>query len=222
MTEEEWVTAVDPHEMVYSWPKNSNSGESLSTRKLYLIAVAVCRTIQHLFQHDWHRLALVAAEEIADAPSQEDSVRVALRELHEESGLPSHPHNPEIDYAAWGTAIPHEMWEAVAGVLTNVRRALDAARHESQPFQPQPASLIRDIVGNPFRPVTFDPSWRTSTASALARQMYDSRDFAIMPILADALQDAGCDNDDILSHCRDPQGTHVRGCWVVDLVLGKS
>ena len=52
--------------------------------------------------------------------------------------------------------------------------------------------------------------------------MYESRDFAAMPILADALQDAGCDNDDILNHCRDERPRHVRGCWVVDLVLGKS
>jgi hypothetical protein len=56
---------------------------------------------------------------------------------------------------------------------------------------------------------------------SLARQMYESRDFSSMPILADALQDAGCDNDDILNHCRGP-GPHVRGCWVVDLVLGKA
>ncbi len=68
----------------------------------------------------------------------------------------------------------------------------------------------------------FDPSWRTSTVVALAQQMYESRDFSAMPMLADALQDAGCDNDDILMHCRDANGVHVRGCWVVDLVLGKS
>ncbi len=82
--------------------------------------------------------------------------------------------------------------------------------------------LIRDIFGNPFRPVTFSPEWRTSTAVALAQQMYESRDFSAMPILADALQDAGCDNDDVLNHCRDEKQTHVRGCWVVDLVLGKG
>ena len=51
--------------------------------------------------------------------------------------------------------------------------------------------------------------------------MYESHDFSAMPILADALQDAGCDNDDILAHCRNST-THVRGCWVVDLVLGKE
>jgi hypothetical protein len=80
---------------------------------------------------------------------------------------------------------------------------------------------LRDVVGNPFCPVAFAPEWRTDTALSLAKQMYKSRDFSAMPILADALQDAGCDSDDILSHCRG-EGAHVRGCWVVDLVLGKE
>ena len=84
------------------------------------------------------------------------------------------------------------------------------------------ADRLRDIFGNPFRPVAFSPEWRTDTAVLLARQMYDARDFGAMPILADALQDAGCDSDDVLQHCRDPRGTHVRGCWVCDLVLGKE
>jgi hypothetical protein len=84
------------------------------------------------------------------------------------------------------------------------------------------AGVLREIVGNPFHPVTFSPEWRTSTAVALARLMYDARNFSPMPILADALQDAGCDSDDILSHCRNPKATHVRGCWVVELVLGKE
>ncbi|MDY3560575.1 hypothetical protein R5W23_001819 [Gemmata sp. JC673] len=83
------------------------------------------------------------------------------------------------------------------------------------------ASLTRDIFGNPFRPVTFSPFWRTDTALSLARQMYESRDFSAMPILADALQDAGCDSPEVLDHCRG-DGPHVRGCWVVDLVLGKG
>ncbi|MCE9566408.1 MAG: hypothetical protein K8U57_30660 [Planctomycetes bacterium] len=82
--------------------------------------------------------------------------------------------------------------------------------------------ILRDIFRNPFRPVVFSPEWQTSTAVAIAQGMYESRDFSAMPILADALQDAGCDNDDILTHCRNANATHVRGCWVVDLVLGKE
>jgi hypothetical protein len=98
------------------------------------------------------------------------------------------------------------------------------------------ADLLRCVFGNPFRPVAFDPAWRTDTAVSLARHIYESRDFSAMPILADALQDAGCENADVLDHCRgrregvpgEPVGgstaqpTHARGCWVVDLVLCKQ
>jgi hypothetical protein len=83
------------------------------------------------------------------------------------------------------------------------------------------ASIIHDIFANPFRPVTVDPRWLTETAVALANGIYEERAFDRMPILADALEDAGCDHADILSHCRG-DGPHVRGCWVLDLLLGKS
>ncbi len=81
---------------------------------------------------------------------------------------------------------------------------------------------MRGIYGNPFRPVMFSPAWRTDTAVSLARGMYESRDFSAMPILADALQDTGCDNDDIRKHCRGSNQVHVRGCWVVDVVLRRE
>jgi hypothetical protein len=81
--------------------------------------------------------------------------------------------------------------------------------------------LFRCVVGNPFRPVALDQSWLTPTVRALAQGIYQDRGFDRLPILADALQDAGCENADILTHCRGP-GPHVRGCWVVDLVLGKE
>ena len=83
------------------------------------------------------------------------------------------------------------------------------------------AMLLRDIVGNPFRPFSVDPAWLTSTVVTLATGIYEQRAFDRMPILADALQDAGCEDADILNHCRGG-GPHVRGCWVVDLLLGKS
>ena len=83
-------------------------------------------------------------------------------------------------------------------------------------------AFLHDIFGNPFRPVEFDAEWRTPTVTQLAQHIYEARAFTTMPILADALQDAGCDNADVLNHCRDATATHVRGCWVVDLVLEKS
>jgi hypothetical protein len=118
--------------------------------------------------------------------------------------------------------------DALRWSLDDQRQALcapyDATRrdHADEEWEVRVLESSRDIFGNPFRPAAFDPDWRTSTAVALARQMYDSRDFSAMPILADALQDVGCASDAILTHCRDAAGVHVRGCWVVDLVLGKS
>jgi hypothetical protein len=81
--------------------------------------------------------------------------------------------------------------------------------------------FLRGIIGNPFRSANFSPVWVTETVLMLTRQLYESRDFGTMPILADALQDAGCDNPDILSHCLS-DCPHVRGCWVVNLILGKE
>jgi hypothetical protein len=81
--------------------------------------------------------------------------------------------------------------------------------------------LLRDIFGNPFRPVAFDPTWRTEAVVGLARGAYEDRAFDRLPVLADALEDAGCADAAVLAHCRGP-GPHVRGCWVVDLILGKA
>jgi hypothetical protein len=94
---------------------------------------------------------------------------------------------------------------------------VEGARYEERLF----CNLLHDIFGNPFRPVTLNPTWLTSTVLALATGIYEEKAFDRMPILADALQDAECDNADILNHCRQP-GEHTRGCFVVDLLLGKS
>jgi hypothetical protein len=81
--------------------------------------------------------------------------------------------------------------------------------------------LLRDIFGNPFRPVTPDPSWLTPGVVALAAAIYDGREFHRMPNLADAMERAGCADARVLVHLRRP-ADHVRGCWALDLVLGKS
>lgn len=88
--------------------------------------------------------------------------------------------------------------------------------------KPEQAALLREAFGpTHFRPVAVEPEWLTSTVVALAEGIRADRAFYRLPILADALQDAGCDNADILDHCRS-DGPHVRGCWVVDAVLGKE
>jgi hypothetical protein len=111
-------------------------------------------------------------------------------------------------------------WEASARAVGVAQNDLAAARVE-QHIQ---ADLLRCIAGNPFRRVTVDPSWLSwndGTVVKLAQGIYDDRAFDRLPVLADALEEAGCTNADLLSHCRS-EGPHVRGCWVVDLILGKQ
>jgi hypothetical protein len=88
-------------------------------------------------------------------------------------------------------------------------------------LQPAPAMVYRELVANPFIPLTWNPNWFTSTARELAEYIYTSREFTAMPILADALQDAGCEDQQILNHCRAGK-QHARGCWVLDAILGKE
>jgi hypothetical protein len=92
---------------------------------------------------------------------------------------------------------------------------------DSQRVEKLIVAWLRDIFGNPFRPASIDPAWQTSTVVSLAQAIYDDRAFDRMPALADALEDGGCDNQGILGHCRSGS-QHVRGCWVVDLVLAKE
>jgi hypothetical protein len=103
----------------------------------------------------------------------------------------------------------------IAGRSRKARRAERATQ----------ASLLRCVFGNPFRPhAAVDPAvraWQGGTVARLAQAIYDDRAFDRMPELADALEEAGCDDADILDHCRQP-GEHVRGCWVLDLILGKE
>jgi hypothetical protein len=83
------------------------------------------------------------------------------------------------------------------------------------------AAVLHDILGNCLHLGSFDPRWRTSDVLGVARGIYDEKAFVRMPILADALMDAGCEDEAIISHCRG-HGLHVRGCWAVDMVLQKG
>ncbi len=87
--------------------------------------------------------------------------------------------------------------------------------------RPLATAFFRELVPNPFRSQTWNPNWSVSTTCELARHIYTDRNFSAMPILADALQDAGCENACVLDHCR-ANRVHARGCWVLDALLGKS
>ena len=210
MTEEEWLTSDE-------WETLLNSLDlGLSNeRKARLYACACCHRIKHNFtERGLH--ALATAERFADGQANREdllAIRPEPQHLSDDFGtdrLSSH--------AACFVVF---FWEAPSNFLSAALYAALAADEGSEVERRYQAALVREIFGNPFRPVAFDPAWRTDTAVAVARQMYDSRNFGAMPILADALQDAGCEDEHILAHCRDTSAPHVRGCWVCDLVLAK-
>lgn len=132
----------------------------------------------------------------------------------------------ELHAAKHKTGGPWNLFHLASGISRLIPARIvptvnEFVREFRTPTHRELADLLREVWGNPFRPVAFDPAWRTEAVVALAQQMYEARDFGPMPVLADALDDAGCANAEILAHCRGP-GPHVRGCWVVDLVLGKA
>jgi hypothetical protein len=200
-------------------------------RKLRLFACACCRRVAPLLSSPDVAGALDVAEWFADGRTTADECRAASRRANDRyNRAPKGRANGTDVAVAWAAAVAEAgsfPAHYAAYAFQNACR-LGGPWVDGQPLtEPQrrerasQAALVRDIFGNPFRPVSFSPQWSTGTAVSLAEQMSEARDFSAMPILADALQDAGCDDADILDHCRGP-GSHVRGCWVVDLVLGKE
>jgi len=231
MTEQEWLECAEPWRMLEQL-RHGSLRRNVSDRGLRLFGVWCCRRIQHLMIDRRSQVAVDKAEQFAEGtgtlPELDAFGMDAYGVIYENDEVQdSQPHRSAA-YAASGSA-GGDAWEAAQAAANNSAEAAFEP-HEGQPemsdadyraaVAPEVA-VLRDLVGNPFRPVTADPSWLTATVDALATAIYDERAFDRLPILADALEDAGCTNADILNHCRQP-GEHVRGCWVVDLVLGKS
>jgi hypothetical protein len=228
MTEVEWLVSKDPQRML------EFLGGKASDRKLRLFGVACCRRIWKLLPNNRCRTAVQAAEAFADGMIGVEKLRKAER-VGEYYGYDEPQDLPEerLLYHIGGAifqlcqdriatrVVAHASADAVSysALAAGVDRffANDAKDDESA----AQSRLICCIFGNPFRPITIVQSSLTSTARSLAQAIYDDRAFDRLPILADALEDAGCTDQDILNHCRQP-GEHVRGCWVVDLLLGKT
>jgi hypothetical protein len=226
MTEVDWLAATDPFELLDSVE------EETTQRKIRLFADACCRRISRFLAAERSRNVIDVSDLYADDLASEEQLTTTLSEADaagQDVGI-LHAIGRVGQTAARAVIfLTPQLFvnDVIIGVIqtkvltADATPASEAMREADRAELEAHASLLRDIFGNPFRPVTLNPDWLTSTAVALAKQMYESRDFSAMPILADALQDTGCDNDDILNHCRE-RGQHVRGCWVVDLVLGKE
>jgi hypothetical protein len=216
----------------------------VSTRKRWLFATAFLRRVESLLLYKQSRELVDVVEKAADglvSPEDRSAAAIAAKAAYDaatkdwetiadvfspsandivavrDASLALHTvlknANPDFSFLA----AAHYAYSAFAN---GYGRAASGAANEMA-IQ---ASLMRDILGNPFRLAMISPCWLTwngGTIPKLAEGIYTDRAFDRLPILADALEDAGCDNADILAHCRGP-GPHVRGCWVVDLLLGKE
>jgi len=201
MIEKEWLVCTDPQAML------TFLGGKASDRKLRLFAVACCRPIFHLLSKECRTVVMIAECWADGNASKREVAGVRLYAPYWAKDA--------VRVAALATANR----SAKTAALTASQFAVKAARYDKNQ-----TVRLRCIFGNPFRPLPLDPTWiawNDGTVSKIAQAIYDERAFDRMPILADALEDAGCTDRAILNHCRQP-GEHVRGCWLVDLLLGKE
>lgn len=232
----EWKTTPHSQNLIASVP------EDASRRKYRLLGVACCRLIWPMLDPR-SRHAVEVTERYAEGTATGEELaaaaaaaRLVVAERIAATGRPEPEaqDDPMVlaaqaadtlsatdEYMLESPRSPFQLCEPICEYIESAALWATLAAGHTAARSPDQADLVRDIFAESFHPVTFLPEWRTSTAVALARQMYESRDFDAMPILADALQDAGCEDADVLDHCRG-QGPHVRGCWVVDLVLGRG
>jgi len=220
MTEHEWLACAKPEPML-----KFLQGKA-SERKLRLFACACCRRIWRLLTHADSRAVVDVAERYADGLERKKTLTAARRAARRVALA-----QRGVAYNAWGAA-RENIQAAVIGLASGTAwcashrplfgsgpMAADMADVERE--LAALAALVRDAFGNPFQSVVLDPAVRTTTVGNLANAAYSERRFTDLPVLADALEDAGCSDEAILSHLRGP-GPHVRACWVVDLILGKQ
>jgi hypothetical protein len=197
MDEQQWLSCSDPMAMLEFL---QNSGKA-SARKLRLFAIACSRRLWARLE-DIARAAVDVAEAYADGLTGTEELR-ASRLACKSAG----------DSAAW--------YAAASSPYVAARNAALSAQAGSPPAERAvQVSLLRDIFGNPFRAAHVDSRWLTADVVYLARAIYEESAFERMPVLANALVNAGCSSEETLGHCR--QEGHVRGCWLVDGLFGKS
>jgi hypothetical protein len=231
MTEAEWMACTDPAPMLHFLQGK------VSERKFRLIALGCCRQLWEPADR-LTSAALAIVDQLAEAGALQTtmgSVRVPAGEAVLNCGASEPLESLSAKDEGGGpeqvprSALPPLLASILADLAclrTNpalLARLLVFLTKAGLPPVRQTA-LIRDIVRGPLHPILFRASWRTWSGGVcleIARRIYKERAFDHLPILADALEEAGCTDADILGHCR-AGGEHVRGCWVVDLVLGKS
>jgi hypothetical protein len=240
LTEEEWLACEDPN------PMGDVLRGKATARKLRLFACACCRqVVWDLLTDERSRAAVAVAERFADGLATTEKLAAAgqlaaqaiaaltygTKTYHAASAAHATTRidwSPEVmaHHAAWGAYVSGE--QIIVGMARRakaVRERQKAARAAVRLAKAKEATLLRDVFGNPFRPPpSMDAAWlawHDGTVRRLAEAVYEERAFDRLPVLADALEEAGCTNEEVLAHCRAP-GPHTKGCWVVDALLGKA
>jgi hypothetical protein len=233
MDESTWLTCPDPRPMLDFL---AGPGAVLAPpgkpreRKYRLFALACCRRIEHIFpEDDAYSRMLRVVERYTDGQATEEELRAASWGPGDDPASQAvaatlfDQDTPENEAAYIADRVLGAVHEDLADRLTIAGSdadasdaALEAVAEEERIAQ---ADLLREVFGNPFRPVTIAPAclaWNERTIPKLAQAIYEEGAFDRLPILADALEEAGCTDPALLEHCR-RSGGHCRGCWVVDV-----
>jgi len=231
VSKEDWQSETHPFYMLNWW--RYYKGEP-SPRKSRLLACACCRLVWHLFIDEHLRLAVETAEAFADGLASPEELAAVHEQAHalglsrgevlgrmsrDMPGWAALADSWRVAHAAADVSGPDDT--LFGNAMHYVARDGGSGRDTDDLGQ---ANLIRELLGTPLRQGSFDSTWSRWADGAvfkIAQASYDLRDFSNLPILADALEEAGCTDVEILSHLRGP-GPHVRGCWALDLILGKN
>jgi hypothetical protein len=207
--EAEWLACNDPAVLVAC-------AEQAAERKQRLFACACCRRFWHLLPDQRSRAAVEAAERFADGLTTGRKLNRAWRGAADVAG-----DTGTLTDWQWLAVEAAEPRPSAPRVVHRFRRWL---RSPSSPLRNWLVSLVRDVFGNPFRLVLVERAWLAwegGTVRKLAEGIYQDQAFDRLPVLADALEEAGCADEAILSHLRGG-GPHARGCWALDLLLGQE
>ena len=220
MNEEEWLASIEPTPML-----DYLRSQKASDRKLRLYAVGCCRRIWDYLGDERSRRAVEVAEEYADGLVDRDRLVVARDGARDVKVILRSPSQTPFQRAANAAfdATRDTGSSASNNAPYEAARALSFKDHNhcEEGELRQQANLLRCIFGNPFRPVFVHPDWLTTNVVSLAQTIYDNGAYDRIPILGDAIEEAGCNNTNILDHCRS-ETEHVRGCWVIDALLGNA
>jgi hypothetical protein len=228
-----WDRCLTPQPMLAYLEARCDSGD----RKLRLFAVACCRRILTFLTDERSRAAVEVGERRADRLASDLEVEAARLAAREAAARRQAARGSRLGQRAWRTQLVADQaaW-AACHALESSRYAVGAVARATEVvaelrglgFDGHPGHwqchLLREIFGNPFRPAAVERDWlrwNGGCVARLAQGIYAEHRFGDLPILADALEEAGCASPDVLSHCRSA-GLHVRGCWLLDWAIGKE